>query len=63
MCTVSCKNDGQCPGGTACVATEGGICAVRCEGEGSCAKFGEGWACRERDRQGGDGNVSVCWGD
>jgi len=60
MCTISCDNSGDCPGGTSCVADEG-ACLFRCGGDADCRFLGDGWVCRERNGR-PDGMVLVCRG-
>jgi hypothetical protein len=63
MCTLSCRDDFDCPEGTACIEDEGGICALGCGSNPDCDMLGKGWACRSRNREGHSGVVSVCRGD
>jgi len=61
MCTVSCDGNADCPGDTACVADESGVCLFRCSSDGDCGLLGTGWACRDRNGR-PDGTVKVCRG-
>lgn len=56
-CTVSCLDDGDCPGGTLCVDEEGGICLLRCDLTSECRL---GYICDTQDRRGAPGEVLVC---
>src|SRR5690606_24431132 len=64
MCTFSCGDDQDCPGGTACVDRSGGVCAVVCETNDDCHGFGfpNDGDCRDTDREGESGEVRVCRG-
>ncbi|MBC8132483.1 MAG: hypothetical protein H7X95_05830 [Deltaproteobacteria bacterium] len=52
-CTVSCATDSDCPGGAACVATNGGACLATCRGSADCAGFGREYKCSRSTRQSG----------
>lgn len=44
MCMLTCASTADCPGGTACVDDNGGICAILCtEVGGNCAQVGGGY--------------------
>jgi hypothetical protein len=60
MCTVRCRDDRDCPSGTACVDRDGGICAIGCGAHRDCDPFGLDYACDDTDRRGADGDVFVC---
>jgi hypothetical protein len=64
MCTYECGSDEDCPRGSACIAAEGGICAVTCENNDHCVELGfeATYDCRASDRRGADGEVHVCRG-
>ena len=59
MCTVSCRFDADCPGGTTCLDKSGGVCAIQCASPQDCADFGPGWTCAAEDHEGG-GQALVC---
>jgi hypothetical protein len=61
MCTLSCDDDGACPGDTRCAGDDGGVCLYECGGDGDCSFLGQGWTCQERDGR-PDGRVMVCRG-
>lgn len=56
-CTVDCRDDRDCPGGTYCVNEDGGICLLHCGGSYDCRA---GYNCKSRDRHGEPGDVHVC---
>jgi len=58
-CTLGCATDQECPAGTACITTQGGICAVTCNTNADCAGFGRAFVCKSKTRQSG-GPVNVC---
>ena len=60
MCTFSCRDDRDCPGGTFCVADHGGICALACGHPRDCAPLGPPYTCNSHSRHGAPGNVHVC---
>lgn len=60
MCTVHCRSDLDCPGGTACVEEDENICVAICVNNASCAAFGRGFVCDARDRVGSAGGALVC---
>lgn len=50
FCTLTCANDDDCPGDTACVDEEGtGVCLYLCQTDPGCAFLGNGYTCQERD--------------
>jgi len=61
FCSLRCIDDGDCPGDTYCVTSEGGTCLFICP-DFRCSDLGPGWQCEERDHVGG-GKVFVCHGD
>lgn len=61
FCTVSCSTDNDCPDGTLCMSTNGGVCLYACP-EFDCGRLGPGWTCRSRARESG-GDANVCHGD
>ena len=60
MCTVPCRDDFDCPSGTACVDDEGGICAFVCDFDDRCATFGPEYRCDSTSRHGSGGDIRVC---
>jgi hypothetical protein len=62
MCSRSCDDDGDCPGGTSCVTLAGGACLYACTSDPGCEFLGEGWRCRAEAERGGqpDSTVMVC---
>jgi hypothetical protein len=61
MCSVSCDDDGACPGDTRCVADDGGVCLYSCTVDRDCRFLGLDWTCQARDDRAG-GQVMVCRG-
>jgi hypothetical protein len=59
-CTVACRNDDDCPGGTACIDKEGGICLLLCHFDEDCRP---GYDCDDEDRRGHSGKATVCIDD
>jgi hypothetical protein len=47
FCTLSCDDDGDCPGNTRCVEVEGGVCLFPCIEAAACAFLGTGWDCTD----------------
>jgi len=63
FCTISCDSDDDCPFDASCVQEDGGpVCAFHCLTDPGCNFLGQGYLCKERDRQGTTGKVSVCRG-
>ncbi len=60
MCTVACRDDVDCPGGTDCIDKKGGVCLPVCDEHRDC--FG-GYRCKSEDRRGAGGKSRVCIGD
>lgn len=60
MCTVSCDDDYDCPGGTVCVEKRDGVCLLECERSRDCPG---GYECDDKDRRGSGGKADVCIGD
>lgn len=58
-CTLSCRDDGECPSGTFCVDKEGGICLLGCELNADCRAQ---YVCDRKDLRRG-GKMLVCIGD
>ena len=63
-CTVECATDGDCPGGAACVAINGGTCLARCQSQTTnvCDAYGAGYQCLPQTSQSGDGQPLACVG-
>ena len=61
LCTISCDDDGDCPGDARCVADEGGVCLFECSADPDCGFLGAGWGCETRDGR-PSGQVMVCRG-
>ena len=61
FCSLSCDTAGDCPGGTACVDVEGGVCLFTCSDATGCEFLGQGYECEtEEFGDGSDGTVEVC---
>ena len=47
MCTITCRADDECPSGTICADTEGGVCLFPCDSNQDCRDQGleAGYAC------------------
>ena len=56
-CSVRCDDDRDCPDSTFCVERSGGTCLLACDVNADCRP---GYRCRDRDREGGPGEVPVC---
>jgi hypothetical protein len=57
MCTTRCRSHNDCPGATACIDREGGICALYCFDDLDCRQK---YHCKERNDQSGSGKSLVC---
>ena len=57
MCTVSCRDDYDCPSGSACIDKERGVCLMECRGDDECPG---GYECDDEDRLGHSGKRYVC---
>lgn len=60
MCTVSCRDDRDCPSGTACIDDHGGICALACTVHRDCDFMGGRYLCDAKSRKGSAGRALVC---
>jgi hypothetical protein len=60
LCSLSCNSERDCPGGTTCINSEGGVCAIVCLQVADCAPFGAGYSCDATDRRGDGGQALVC---
>lgn len=60
MCTLSCRDDADCPGGSACIDEERGVCLMECRGDEDCPS---GYECDDEDRKGHRGKIHVCMED
>jgi hypothetical protein len=61
FCSVSCDDDGACPGDSHCVDADGGVCLFACTSNTDCVFLGEGWRCDTRPGR-PSGDVMVCRG-
>ena len=50
-CTVSCAANSDCPGASACVASNGGICLATCQVAADCTDYGPGYRCSRQTSQ------------
>lgn len=57
ICTIRCASDVDCPPTTACIAADGGTCALACRADPDCAV---GFECADKDRKSGGGKALVC---
>lgn len=60
MCTISCDDIRDCPGGTECISKRDGICIPSCERDRDCPG---GYECESKSRHGERGSSDVCIGD
>lgn len=59
-CTLRCRDNRDCPGGTICVDTEGGVCLFECDSRDECSdRLGGGYVCGE-ETDFDDREVRVC---
>lgn len=56
-CTVDCRDDRDCPRGTACIDEKGGVCLLECGHDDECRGRYE---CKNEDREGAGGKIHVC---
>lgn len=56
-CTVTCNTDNDCPGGTYCIDTEGGICLLGCDTPSDCRG---GYNCEGKTNRTHGGDSLVC---
>lgn len=56
-CSVSCRDDSQCPDGSNCIDKEGGICLLTCERPSDCRG---GYTCKGEENEGHGGDSLVC---
>lgn len=64
MCTLTCEDDGDCPGSARCIDEEGGVCLYDCEIDPDCEFLGVGWECKQRKlREDDQREALVCRGD
>lgn len=59
MCTLSCDDYRDCPGGTSCISKKDGVCAMECERDRDCPG---GYECESTSRRGESGSQRVCLG-
>ena len=62
LCTRSCANNDDCPGGTFCIDKREGLCVTECSSHDECADFGAGYICKDKDDVHGRKQL-VCLGD
>jgi hypothetical protein len=60
VCTLDCRDDRDCPEGTACIDKQGGICLLLCNFDSDCR---QGYDCDDEDRRGASGKATVCIDD
>lgn len=56
-CVKPCTTDEQCPDGTHCINTEGGICLLSCDVPADCRG---GYNCAGKENRGHGGDSLVC---
>jgi hypothetical protein len=61
-CTVSCTANSDCPGGSACVASNGGICLATCQVPADCTDYGPDYQCSRQTSQTPGTGPLVCAG-
>jgi hypothetical protein len=59
-CTLACRDDRDCPSGTACIDKSGGICLLLCNFDSDCRP---GYECEDESRRGASGKATVCIDD
>lgn len=65
-CTKACKSDLDCPGGTVCITSDSGKCAIVCVDNSSCTGVGgstagsAAYVCRAETKLDGTGKANVC---
>lgn len=61
FCTLSCRDDRDCPPTSVCTDTRGGVCLLLCDGDRDCANMldDNDYECRSR-RNIDRGNDDVC---
>lgn len=59
-CTMGCRDDDDCVGGTSCVEEAFGACLLSCTTDMDCGR--DGYVCRERGQPGEGGSSRVCVG-
>ncbi len=61
MCTLSCRDDRDCPPDAACADTKGGICLLLCDNDRDCEdQLEEDYECDNVRSRDDDGRVRVC---
>ena len=64
LCTYTCDNTRDCPGGWSCIDKKGGICLEECSSDRECRSvYGGRWECKDEKFKGGGGRDAVCIGD
>jgi hypothetical protein len=56
-CSVSCRDDADCPAETDCVDKSGGVCLLSCTSRSDCR---EGYTCKGEKNKGEGGESLVC---
>jgi hypothetical protein len=62
FCSLSCRDDRDCPSDTICANVAGGVCLFPCDLRADCDFLGARYTCKER-RDTFDRRVRVCIGD
>jgi hypothetical protein len=63
LCSSSCEASVDCPFGSSCADTEGGVCLFTCRDDLECAFLGTGWRCLEISlREDAARKAQVCLG-
>lgn len=63
-CSVSCRDDRDCPEGTICGEKDGGVCLLACTLPADCHALGSDYTCDAKGRKGiPDAKALVCVGD
>jgi hypothetical protein len=57
MCTLECRDDRDCPEGSACIDKDSGLCMLLCHFDNDCRRD---YKCDDKDRRGASGKATVC---